>query len=500
LPDAPLPDAVQPDAPLPDASLPDASLPDAPLPDASLPDTVGPICGNNSLETGEQCDPPGDCCDASCQYKSTGTSCGDGTNSACTDPDTCNATGSCLANHAPNGTGCTIGACQSGVCQPTSDILDIPISQSSDDAEERLSDGDMDLTSSDLEMVYDSNDDLQAIGLRFANVAVPQGASITSTYLQFTADSSSSGTINLSIVGQAADNAPTFSPSSNNITNRLTGVTTSSVSWSPPNWSGGDAGGGQQTNDLSAIVQEIVNRPGWNSGQSMVFIITSTSTSLRRAFTWDASPSDAAVLHVEYSGGGADPDLVVYYTFDDGTATDLSGNNNHGIITGATASADAKSGQALDFDGNNDAVDMGDLDMTGPFTLGFWVKVDILSKHWQVFVMKPYDYGISVEYSNVWASIGDGYNWTKWSNQTAHTPLSQTGTWYHLAMTYDGSQVLLYRDGAHVDSATGSHSSNNDKLWIGAWQGNEDSLDGRIDEVRIYSRVLSQGEILTMIQ
>ena len=64
-------------------------------------------------------------------------------------------------------------------------------------------------------------------------------------------------------------------------------------------------------------------------------------------------------------------------------------------------------------------------------------------------------------------------------------------TWY---------QLVLYRDGAHVDSATGSHSSNNDKLWIGAWQGNVDSLDGRIDEVRIYSRVLSQGEIQTMMQ
>ncbi len=80
-------------------------------------------CGNGSLDPGEQCDPPGECCTTTCQYKSTGTSCGSSTNSDCTNPDSCNATGICMSNHAGNGTNCDDGlfctdgeTCASGTC------------------------------------------------------------------------------------------------------------------------------------------------------------------------------------------------------------------------------------------------------------------------------------------------------------------------------------------------------------------------------------------------
>ena len=49
---------------------------------------------------------------------------------------------------------------------------------------------------------------------------------------------------------------------------------------------------------------------------------------------------------------GAGSGLVAHYTFDDGTATDNSGNGNNGTVNGATY-VDGKAGQALSFDGDD---------------------------------------------------------------------------------------------------------------------------------------------------
>ena len=60
-----------------------------------------------------------------------------------------------------------------------------------------------------------------------------------------------------------------------------------------------DGTGGVEQPDLSAIVQEIVNRAGWSSGQSMVFVITGSGK--RTASAFEAGPAKAVKLHIEYS-------------------------------------------------------------------------------------------------------------------------------------------------------------------------------------------------------
>ena len=58
-----------------------------------------PICGNGVVEVGEQCDDgntsAGDCCGATCSFEALGSPCEDG--NACTQGDTCNGSGACLA-------------------------------------------------------------------------------------------------------------------------------------------------------------------------------------------------------------------------------------------------------------------------------------------------------------------------------------------------------------------------------------------------------------------
>jgi hypothetical protein len=59
-----------------------------------------------------------------------------------------------------------------------------------------------------------------------------------------------------------------------------------------------EAGPNQRTPDLAGIVQEITGRPGWVSGNSLVFVITGTGT--RTASAYDVNPALAAQLVVNY--------------------------------------------------------------------------------------------------------------------------------------------------------------------------------------------------------
>ena len=181
---------------------------------------------------------------------------------------------------------------------PTTSIT-IQISDEDDDAEE--SSGDVNLTSSDLEMVEDGSDN-QTVGLVFNDLNIPTGAVITNAYIQFTADETDSGSTNLTIHGEDNDNALSFTSSDFNITSRPT--TAASVNWIPPTWSSeGEAGTDQQTPDLSTLVQEIVDRSGWEDNNSMGFVISGNGA--RTAVSYNGSPADAAILHVTYNIGSS---------------------------------------------------------------------------------------------------------------------------------------------------------------------------------------------------
>lgn len=176
------------------------------------------------------------------------------------------------------------------------------ISDGDDDAEENTRNGAMSLRSSDLELAEDGNKD-QIVGMRFNNLNIPQGALIQNAWIQFTVDESRTGSSALTIRGESSDNAQTFVNSGSNISSRP--ATVASVPWSAPNWTVvGQAGSAQQTPDISAVVQEIVDRTGWTTSSSMVIMIDGTGR--RAAEAYNGSPSDAPVLHVDYlTGAGA---------------------------------------------------------------------------------------------------------------------------------------------------------------------------------------------------
>lgn len=169
--------------------------------------------------------------------------------------------------------------------------LDRRVTASADDAEEE-SNGNGNLTSSDIDLGE------IPIGIRFRNITTPQGAIINDAWIQFTAEGNDSESTNLVIRGHDTDDAPTFNTSSGAITGRPT--TSASVNWSVPAWTNvGAASSAQRTPSLASIVQEIVNRAGWQSGNDLALIITGSGQ--RDAESYDGSSSQAPLLHIDYT-------------------------------------------------------------------------------------------------------------------------------------------------------------------------------------------------------
>jgi VCBS repeat-containing protein len=182
------------------------------------------------------------------------------------------------------------------IAPSTPTIFEVRVAAKSDDAEERAS-GRVRLTSSDLDLVFDR--ELQTVGIRFNEVAIPRSAHISSAHIQFKADETHSEPTILKIHGEDVSNALTFVNVTNNITNR--NLTEAYVDWNPPAWvNKGDAGPAQQTLDIAAVIQEIVSREDWAQGNSLVIIISSTDPNKRVAESYNGDQAGAPLLHVEY--------------------------------------------------------------------------------------------------------------------------------------------------------------------------------------------------------
>jgi hypothetical protein len=181
-------------------------------------------------------------------------------------------------------------------------VIDQRIASSSDDAEE-LANRMVSLTSPDLEFMQESSGVQRAVGMRWTNVQIPQGAIITDAYISFTASRTGANPVDVNFRGQAYDNAPAFTTTNGSILSRPR--TTATVGWKNiPAWNiVGEEGSAQQTPDLSSIIQEIVNRAGWAPGNSIAITATvpyNAPTGPRIAASFDLNPAQAPRLHVEY--------------------------------------------------------------------------------------------------------------------------------------------------------------------------------------------------------
>ena len=177
--------------------------------------------------------------------------------------------------------------------RPTAGEIAVPLTDSPDDAEESA-EGVVDLISSELELPREKAP--QIIGLRFPKVPLAPGTRIKRAYVQFEAGKGSDEPTRLEIRGQAADDAPPFSTAAFNISQRP--VTEAVAIWEPKAWTANaKPGSDHRSADLSQVVQEIVNRPGWKRGNAVALIIRGSGR--RVATSTDGEQEGATTLVLE---------------------------------------------------------------------------------------------------------------------------------------------------------------------------------------------------------
>jgi prepilin-type N-terminal cleavage/methylation domain-containing protein len=193
----------------------------------------------------------------------------------------------------------------------------------------------------------------------------------------------------------------------------------------------------------------------------------------------------------------------------DASTSDVSGYGNHCDIVGATAPNVAKGiiRNALEFDGSDDSINCGRngvLNLTDAITIEAWVY-PYSYPGWSRIVSKEAD-GTNDAGPFALERVAVGLELRVWregdsDEQTAARASENPpeGKWTHVVATWDGSVGKIYFDAAQSGtdlllSGTLAHFPLSD-LRIGNSPTGGRQWHGRIDEVRIYSEVLTIGEI-----
>lgn len=198
----------------------------------------------------------------------------------------------------------TITATYKAIDYTNTTTLNVSLTASNDDVEESGDgSGNMYANSSDLELTLDGSKGNQTIGIRFPNVAIPKGMEIESASLLFTADATKSDVTSLQISTDDLANSEVFKTTPFDISTRTT--ISPSIPWNPTAWTNE-----QQYNspDLSKIVQAIIDKNDWNSGNAITFVITGTG--VRSAHSYDGDPSKSPILQLKFKAKTNTPIVV----------------------------------------------------------------------------------------------------------------------------------------------------------------------------------------------
>jgi len=207
--------------------------------------------------------------------------------------------------------------------------------------------------------------------------------------------------------------------------------------------------------------------------------------------------------------------LVGYWTFNGSdigtTVRDVTGNGWNGYLVGANNSTSTrktigKSGQAFSFGGfNTGGINVGSSTALVPsrFTVSAWVNPNTLTYQYNYILSNARDCcgtynGIEMYFfnNNLYGGIYNSSNY----RVSVGTSIA-TSTWGHAAFTYDGSNMRLYFNGDLVKTQAqtvdpGSQSSFPTYIGsMGNGSGSVYTFNGKLDEVRLYSRALSDSEV-----
>lgn len=214
---------------------------------------------------------------------------------------------------------------------------------------------------------------------------------------------------------------------------------------------------------------------------------------LNSAYTYDIVASD---------------NLIRWYKLDETSGTkalEQSGNNTKGsLINGldfSTKSITGKINKALSFDGNNDGIDLDDIDIPSnqKFSIALWMNTtgSQPGTDGQGYLVSKSQYTsdsvylLNISSSNLFSCAING---------TFANSLSTVndGLWRHCVLTIDGTTMSNYLNGVLQSTAVFVHESpNNNNVRIGATAtfASYRAFSGNIDDVRFYNKTLSASEV-----
>jgi hypothetical protein len=221
------------------------------------------------------------------------------------------------------------------------------------------------------------------------------------------------------------------------------------------------------------------------------------------------------VLFLAGAASALDPNLVAWYTFDEGSGTiahDSAGGHN-GTVYGGTWVA-GKVGGAMSFNGTSSYIGVPSsaaLNITGDITIAAWVNFarggDYSDGSEQAIVTKcfgngaydnPYDFRTNANLVPALNLVrANDYTHESFGSGDSFIPLN---SWHHVAVVEQGTAAYFYIDGILANTVLGGPPltsppvGNNYPMLIGA-RSNGLYLDGLMDDVRVYNRALTSTEI-----
>ncbi|MBQ7354026.1 MAG: glycoside hydrolase family 127 protein [Clostridia bacterium] len=225
-----------------------------------------------------------------------------------------------------------------------------------------------------------------------------------------------------------------------------------------------------------------------------------------------------ASLQLAFADEGPDLEeyLELHYQFEDGDklGKDSGSHQYDGNPMGKVSQTEGKFGQAIQFDSSNHGSNDAYMEMPveavnhNALTVMAWVKADVESvgSYARIFAIEAGG-GKTLHLMANTGSARTGYSAELYSNSSKRVAIQSEGMipnavysdWHHVAITYDGKEVKLYVNAAFINSVEVTENLEDwsiRKAFLGKtaiW--NDGTFNGSMDEVRVYSKVLSGEEI-----
>ena len=203
--------------------------------------------------------------------------------------------------------------------------------------------------------------------------------------------------------------------------------------------------------------------------------------------------------------------LVGWWPFN-GNANDESGNGNNGMVNGATLTADRSGvvGKSFNLNGSSDYISVpytANLVNLPVLSLSVWVKLNSILGFQRILHQWGSQgvYTLRVDDYNGLNEMAINLDCVPPPGGYAQFPLSQADTsqWINIVVTYDNTSIKLYRNGLLMDDVPSSGTTcgltaTTNSLFFGCTSPGADSYNGKLDDIGIWNRALTQQEITAL--